>query len=62
MRFLGAWVAQLVKPWVLGLGSGFDHRVVSSKPTLGFTLGVETLLKKKKDTLDDEVLIVKSVF
>ena len=41
------WVAQLVKHPALDLHSGLDHRVVSSRPTLGSTLGGECIKKRK---------------
>jgi len=44
----GAWVSQSVEHQTLDLSSGLDLRVVSSSPVLGFTLGVETALKKKE--------------
>jgi len=44
----GAWVAQSVKHLTLDLSSGPEHRVVSSSPTLGSTLGMEPTLKKKR--------------
>ena len=33
----------------LDLSSGLDHRVVSSSPLLGSTLGVEPIKKKKRE-------------
>lgn len=35
-------VAQLVKKLILGFGSGYDFRVMISRPMLGFVLGVES--------------------
>ena len=39
----GAWVAQLVKPLTLDLGSGYDLRVLRSSPRWGSGLGMELL-------------------
>ena len=38
----GAWVAQSVKCWTLGFGSGHDLGVVGSSPTSGSMLSVES--------------------
>lgn len=45
---MGAWVVQLVMLLTLGLGSGLDLTVMSSRPTLGSTLGVKPKKTKKE--------------
>jgi len=49
----GTWVAQSVKHPTLDFSLGLDLRVVSSSPTLGFTLGsmldMDPKKKKKKE-------------
>ena len=44
----GTWKALSVKHLTLDLSSGLDISVVSSNPTLGSMLNVESTLKKKK--------------
>ena len=47
MLVRGAWLAQLAKLPTLDLSSGLDLTSVSSGPTLGSMLGVESALKIK---------------
>lgn len=46
-----AWLSQLVKHPALDVSSGLAIRAISSSPMLGFMLGVEPTLKRKKGLL-----------
>lgn len=45
-KMRGIWVAQSVGHLTHDLGSGFDLRIVSSSPMMGFMLGREPILHK----------------
>ena len=48
----GAWVALLLKLPTLDLSSGLDFREVSSRPSLGSTLGVDPTENKQTTSWD----------